>query len=105
MLAPHAHTYTHTHKHMHTHVHTHTCTHTHTHTHTQHTQVSPPMPSYLVAWVVGRLGSVNRSCETPFASIPVAVWSSPNKCVVLWSNTFSSCGHLWRGALVEHMRS
>jgi len=42
-------------------------------------QISPPMSTYLVAWVVGELESVGNVCTTDFGPVPINVWSTPDK--------------------------
>ena len=41
---------------------------------------SPPMPTYLVAWVVGELEHVGSSCKTAAGQTPVAVWATEDRC-------------------------
>lgn len=40
------------------------------------------MSTYLVAFVIGELGSVARECGTDFGTVPLHVWSTPDKWVI-----------------------
>lgn len=42
-------------------------------------QVTPPMSSYLLAWVIGELDSVESTCTTEMKTVPLRVWSTPDK--------------------------
>lgn len=44
-------------------------------------QPSPPMPTYLVAWIVGELEHVAMGCETMNGVTPVAVWATADRWV------------------------
>eukprot|EP00200_Dunaliella_tertiolecta_P018172 CAMPEP_0202417998 /NCGR_PEP_ID=MMETSP1128-20130828/44779_1 /ASSEMBLY_ACC=CAM_ASM_000463 /TAXON_ID=3047 /ORGANISM="Dunaliella tertiolecta, Strain CCMP1320" /LENGTH=556 /DNA_ID=CAMNT_0049025489 /DNA_START=87 /DNA_END=1755 /DNA_ORIENTATION=- len=54
-------------------------------------EVSPPMSTYLLAWVIGELASVETVCETEYKSVPLRVWSSPDKVGMLGTALSVGC--------------
>lgn len=57
-------------------------------------QTSPPMPTYLLAWVLGELDSVSRSCQGQYGPVPVAVWATPDKKSLLATALSAACTSL-----------
>jgi hypothetical protein len=43
-------------------------------------QPTPPMSTYLLAWVMARLTSVNTTCTTEYGPVPLGVWATPSRC-------------------------
>jgi hypothetical protein len=54
---------------------------------TYHFDPTPPMSSYLLAWVIGHLVSVKVDCATIAGSKPVAVWGTNDR----WEEGLGVC--------------
>jgi hypothetical protein len=45
-------------------------------------QTTPPMSTYLLAWVMARLTSSNTTCQTEYGPVPLGVWATPSRCAL-----------------------
>jgi aminopeptidase N len=54
-------------------------------------QTTPPMSTYLLAFVVGALEPASSSCEVLSGQLPISVWATPDKKALLATALAAAC--------------